>query len=333
MNAEIKEMPMRHFTILATVTATIGWPATFVLAQSPADYPSKPVRIIAAAGVGGGADVIGRIFAQKLSDNLKSQFVVENRPGGGDTIGIALAAKSAPDGYTLMVATPSLTIAPALYSNFSVEPLRDFVPISLTNKAPYLLVVHPSLPVKSAKDLIALAKTKPGAMNIGITVGGTQHLATAYLISMANIKITTVPYTLAGQIMTDTMGGQIHGYVLPVQTTLPVVKSGRLRALGVTTAERTPVLPDLPTISESGVPGYDVSGWYGWIAPAGTPAAVVGKLNAELIRALRSPDVAKRMADDGAVIVGNTPEQFGQLIAAEVTRWRTVVKDLAIRVE
>src|SRR5688572_24356091 len=293
---------MRYLRILMGVAATTAWAAHLAYAQSAADYPSKPVRIIAAAGVGGGADVIGRIFAQKLSDNLKSQFVVENRPGGGDTIGIALTAKSAPDGYTLMVATPSLTIAPALHPTFSVDPLRDFVPISLTNKAPYLLVVHPSLPIKSTKDLIALATAKPGAMNIGITVGGTQHMATVYFIFSANIKITTVPYTLAGQIMTDTMGGQIHGYILPVQTTLPVVRSGRVRALAVTTAERTPVLPELPTISESGVPGYDVSGWYGWIAPAGTPAAVVSKLNAELIRALKSPDVAKRMADDGAVI-------------------------------
>ena len=324
---------MRYLQILILVTATMGWAATFVFAQGAADYPSKPVRIIAAAGVGGGADVIGRIFAQKLSDNLKSQFVVENRPGGGDTIGIALTAKSAPDGYTLMVATPSLTIAPALHPTFSVDPLRDFVPISLTNKAPYLLVVHPSLPIKSTKDLIALAKAKPGAMNIGITVGGTQHMATVYFISAADIKITTVPYTLAGQIMTDTMGGQIHGYILPVQTTLPVVRSGRVRALAVTTAERTPVLPELPTVSESGVPGYDVSGWYGWIAPAGTPAAVVGKLNAELIKALRSPDVTKRMTDEGAVIVGNTPEQFRQLIATEATRWRTIVKDLGLKAE
>ena len=324
---------MRYIQLVMAVAAGVLASSEISFAQGVTEYPGKPVRIIAAAGVGGGADVIGRIFAQKLSENLKNQFVVENRPGGGDTIGIGLVAKSAPDGYTLMVATPSLTISPALYPNFTVDPIRDFVPISLTNKAPYLLVVHPSLPVKSVRDLIVLAKDKPGSMNIGITVGGTQHLATAYLISLANIKITTVPYTQAGQIMTDTMGGQIHGYVLPVQTTLPVLRSGRVRALGVTTAERTPILPELPTISESGVPGYDVSGWYGWIAPSGTPAAIVSKLNAELVRALRSPDVAKRMADDGAVVVGNTPEQFGQLIAAEIPRWRKVVKDLGIRVE
>ena len=324
---------MQYFQILMFVAATMALSPRLAFAQGAADYPNKPVRIIAAAGAGGGADIIGRIFAQKLTENLKHQFVVENRPGGGDTIGIGLAAKSAPDGYTLMVATPSLTISPALHPTFAVDPIRDFAPISLTNKAPYLLVVHPSLPARSVKELIALAKSKPGELNIGITVGGTQHLATAYFASMANIKVTNVPYTQAGQIMTDTMGGQIQGYILPVQTTLPVVKSGRLRALGVTTAERTPVLPELPTITESGVPGYDVSGWYGWITPAGTPAAVISKLNVELIRALRSPDVARRLADDGAVVVGNTPEQFGQMIAAEVLRWRTVVKDLGIRVE
>jgi len=323
---------MRHFRILM-ITLVLALFSHFAIAQAAADYPNKPVRIIAAAGAGGGADLVGRIFAQKLSENLKNQFVVENRPGGGDTIGIALTAKSAPDGYTLMVATPSLTIAPAVYPNFTVDPIKDFAPISLSSKAPYVLVVHPSLPAKSVKELIALAKSKPGEVNIGIVNGGIVHLATAYFASMANIKITNVPYSQVAQIMTDTMGGQIQGYILPVQTTLPVVKSGRLRALAVTTAERSSVLPELPTIAESGVSAYDVGGWYGWIAPAGTPAAIVSKLNMELIRALRSAEVTKKMADDGAVTVGSTPEQFGQLIAAESVRWRKVVNELGIRVE
>ena len=322
---------------LLMVTITIAVSTGSAPAQTPADYPSKPVRVIVGSSPGGGADQTARLISQKLNENLKgSAFVVENRPGGGDTIATGLAAKSAPDGYTLMVAAPSFTIAPALYPNFTVDPVKDFTSISLSTKAPLLLVVHPSLPVKSVKELIALAKAKPGSLDWGITTASNTHLSSAYFTSLAGIKVTFVPYKGSGPSVTGGVAGEVPILFVNALAVMPHVQSGRLRPLAVSTAERSSVLPQVPTIAESGVAvvaGYDVYSYYGWVAPAGTPAAILSKLNAELVRAVRSPDVAGKVRETGTEVVGSSPEQFAKLIATEVPRWHKVVKDLNIRVD
>ncbi len=324
---------MRYSKILIAAAATLALPPGVALSQSAADYPAKTVRIIVGSAVGGGADQTARMFAQKLDESLKGQFVVDNRPGGGDTIATGLTAKSPPDGYTLMVAGPSFTIAPSLYPKFLVDPVKDFAPISLGTKAPLILAVHPSLPVKSVKEFIALAKSKPGAVNMAITTAANSHFGTAFFASMADIKVTLVPYKGSGPSVLATVAGEVPSLIVTSLAVMPQVRSGRLRALGVSSADRFSVLPDVPTIAESGLRGYDVFSWYGWAAPAGTPAAIINKLNAELVRAGKLPDVIKRVADAGADVVNSSPEEFGKLIATEVSRWGKITKELDIRVD
>lgn len=325
---------MRDFQILLVIAATIMSYPRFSFAQGVTDYPTKPVRVIVAAAPGGGTDSRARMYAQEMSKNLGQQVVIDNRPGGGNTIGYGLVAQSAPDGYTLGAVTPSLTFSPALRPDLPYDPLKDFAMISLATKAPFLLLAHPALPVKSVGELIALARRKPGALDMGVgSSGSSTHLAAAYFASAANIKVTLIPYKGVAQVTIDAIAGQIHVFFSGILTDWPHVKSGRLRALAVSSAERSSALPELPTISESGVRGYDVTVWHGWVAPARTPTAIVNKLSAELVRAVRSPDVAKRLVENGEVPVGSTPEQFQQVIAVEVPRWRKVVKDSGMRVE
>jgi tripartite-type tricarboxylate transporter receptor subunit TctC len=307
--------------------------APLSIAQDKIDYPVKPVRVIVASGAGGPSDLQSRLLAQKLSDSLKRQFIIENRPGAGGTIGYGVAARAAPDGYTLLSVVPTLTFSPALHADLPFDPLRDFSPISLLARAPYVVAVHPALPVKSMKELIALARAKPGALTMGQTNGSPNHLAAAYFISAANVKIRVIPYKAFNQVLVDAMAGEIQMLFGSVINTLPHVKSGRLRALAMSGAQRSAVLPQLPTVAESGVPGYDVSGWYGWVAPAGTPSAIVSLLSRELARSVKLPDVSKTLAEDGAEPVGSTPAQFQQLIAEEVPRWRRIVKAAGMRME
>ncbi len=324
---------MRYFKILMIVTAMMIFPLRLASGQSAADYPNKPVRVISSSAPGGGGDTLTRMIAQKMSDNLQRQFVVDNRPGAGDTIAFVAGAKSAADGYTLLSVSPSFTIAPALYADFPYDPIKDYAPIAIVSRSPLLLAAHPTLPAKSVKELIALARSKPGALDVGIAQGSISHLVAAFFASTANIKVTFIPYKATAPLIIDAIGGQIHVLFTNALATLPHVRSGRLRAIAVTTGERFSLLPELPTISESGVRGYDASTWNGWLAPAGTPAAIVNRLSAELAKSGRSADVAKKLADDATEPVGSTPEQFQQLIASEMPRWRKVVKDLGLRVE
>ena len=305
-----------------------------VFAQDVSDYPSKPVRVIVGSPPGGGTDVQTRMFAQKLSEGMQRQFVVENHPGGSNTIGFGIAAKAAPDGYTLLSISPVFTFVPALMNaNLPFDPIKDFTPISLLAKAPFLLLVHPSLPAQSVAELIKLAKSKPGELALGVANGGSSHLTAAWFAAMANIKVIIVPYKGTGQVVPDAIAGHLQVTFGNVLAFMPYVQAGRLRALAVTSAERSTVLPGLPTIAESGLPGFDVITWAGWIAPARVPAAIITKLSAELAKVARAPDIAKNLAQDGAEGVGSTPEQFGQLIATEIPRWRKVVKDTGMRVE
>jgi tripartite-type tricarboxylate transporter receptor subunit TctC len=325
--------PGRSFFALPVIAALLICGAVF--AQGAAEtYPARPVRVVIGLAPGGGTDLQARLFAQKLSENLGRPFVVENRTGAGGTIAYAQIAKSPPDGYTLLGVTSGYTITPAVYSNLPYDPVKDFAPISLVVQAPFLLLTHPSLPVRSVKGLLALARIKPGMLDCGTAGhGSSTHMAFELFRIMAGVNITHIPYKGTGPALIDAMAGQVHMLFGNVLSTLTHVKSGRLRALAVTTAKRSRVLPDLPTVSESGVPGYENSTWFGLLAPAGTPAAVLNKLNAELVKTSRSPDIVERLAPDGGEPVGSTPEQFGRHLALEITRWRKVVKDAGMKVE
>jgi tripartite-type tricarboxylate transporter receptor subunit TctC len=305
------------------------------IAQSAADaYPAKPVRVIVGLAPGGGTDIQARLFAQKLTESFNRPFVVENRPGAGGTLAYAQVAKSPPDGHTLLGVTSGYTITPTVYTKLPYDPVKDFAPISLVSQAPFVLVVHPSLPVKSVKDLLALARAKPGGLDCASAGrGSSTHMAFELFKTLSGVTITHIPYKGTGPALVDAMAGQVHMLFGNVLSTLSHVKAGKLRALAVTTAKRSTALPDLPTIAESGVPGYDNSTWHGWLAPAGTPPAILNRLNAELVRSARAPDVVARLAPDGGEAVGSTPEEFAQHIATEIARWRRVVREAGVRVE
>jgi tripartite-type tricarboxylate transporter receptor subunit TctC len=304
-----------------------------VAAQGPSEtYPAKPVRVVVGLAPGGATDIQTRLFAQKLSESLGRSFVVENRTGAGGTVAYAYVAKSPPDGYTLLGVAGGYTITPVVYAKLSYDPVKDFAPISLVAQAPFLLLTHPSLPVKSVKELLALARARPGALDCASAGYGTStHMAFELLRALSGARITHVPYKGTGQALVDAMSGQVHMLFGNVLSSLPHAKAGRLRALGVTTARRSAVLPELPTIAESGVPGYENSTWHGWLAPAGTPVAVLNRLNAELVRSARALDVVERLAPDGGEPVGSTAEEFARFIAADMARWSKLVRETGIR--
>ena len=306
-----------------------------VFAQGTADtYPARPVRVVIGLAPGGGTDIQARLFAQKLSENFGRPFVVENRTGAGGTVAYAQVAKSPPDGYTLMGVTSGFTITPSIYEKLPYDPVKDFAPISLVVQAPFLLLTHPALPVKTVKDLLALARAKPGTLDCATAgYGSSTHMAFELFRVTAGVRITAIPYKGTGPALIDGMAGQVHMLFGNVLSSLSHVKSGKLRALAVTTAKRSAVLPDLPAIAEAGVPGYENSTWFGMLAPAGTPAAVVNRLNAELVKSARSPDIVERLAPDGGEPVGYTPEQFARHLVAEIARWRKLVKAAGIRLE
>lgn len=324
---------MRYLLLFAIVAGVTISPSRLSFAQGASEYPVKPVRVIVPTAPGGGIDLPARLFAQKLSENLKRPFVVDNRAGAGGVIGTGIVAKAAPDGYTLLAVAPIFTVAPALYPNLPYDPIKDFAPISLVTKGPFLLLVNPAVPAKSVQELIAFAKAKPGALNIGVSAGGGSHLAAAWFISMADIKATLIPYKGSGPVTVDTISGRLHAYFGNVLSNLPHVRAGRLRALAVSSGERSSVLPEFPTIAEAGIKGFDVTFWHGWAAPAGTPPAIVKKLNEALTKAVQAPDIVKKLAEDGTEPVAGAPEQLGRLIAVEVPRWRNVVKQAGIKAD
>lgn len=297
-------------------------------------YPTRPVRVIVGLAPGGGTDIQARLFAQKLAESTGRSFVVENRTGAGGTIAYAQAAKAPPDGYTLLAVASGFSISPAIYSKLPYDPIRDFAPISLVVQAPLLLLAHPSLPVKSAKELVAMARAKPGVLDFGSAGHGTSTgMALEMLRTLAKVKVTHVPYKGTGQALIETISGQVHAIFGNPLSSLQHVKTGRLRGLGVTTARRSRVFPELATLAESGVPGYETATWFGVLAPAGTPAAIVGRINAELLKSLKSQEVLERLAPDGGEAVGSSPAGFAEHLAREIARWRKVVKDAGIPVQ
>ena len=301
----------------------------------PADpYPSKPVRVIVGLAPGGGTDIIARLLTQKMSDNLKRSFIVENRTGAGGTLSYALVAKSAPDGYTLLAVASGYAISPAVYPKLSYDPIRDFTPISVVVQAPILLLVHPALPARSVQDLLALARSPRARLDAASAGHGTSnHLALELFNNLAGVKIAHVPYKGTGQALVDLMAGQVQVMFGNILSSLQYVRIGRIRALAVTSVKRSGVIPDLPTVIESGVPGYETTTWHGWLGPAGLPPELVAKLNAELARAVRSREVMEKLSDDGGEPVAGSPEHFRNHLAAEIARWRKVVRDAGVRVE
>jgi tripartite-type tricarboxylate transporter receptor subunit TctC len=313
--------------------ACIALVSTSVLGQS-SDYPAKPVRVIVGQAPGGGNDIQTRLFAQKLSESLGRSFVVENRTGGGSVLAYRTVAQAPPDGYTLLAVTGGFTIAPSVSANLGFDLQKDLAPISLAAQAPFLLLVHPSLPVRSVKDLIALARARPGALTYASSGhGSSTHLAYALFTTLARIQLTHVPYKGTGPALVDVISGQVHSLVGNVLSSLQHAKAGRLRALGVTSGSRSPVLADIPTIAEAGVNGYETTTWHGWLAPGGTPALIVNRLSAELAKAGKSAELIARLTPDGGQPVGSTPEQFRQFIATDIARWRKVVNDAGIKLE
>jgi tripartite-type tricarboxylate transporter receptor subunit TctC len=305
----------------------LAWPA---FAQT---WPAKPVRIIVPFAPGGGSDFIARFMAQRLSATLGNQVIVENKPGAGGVIGIELGIKSPADGYTLVLIASSYTVNPSVYK-ISFDPITDITPLVQLSQGPLLIVANPSLPVKTAKDLIAMAKAKPGALNFASPgQGSVIHMATEYFDSMAGIKMNHIPYKGTGPALTDTISGQTQVLFSSTATALPHVKSGRLKPIAVTTAKRIPALPEVPTVAESGLPGYEVVLWHGLIGPKGLPKAVVDRVVGEVNKALKQPETADQLQNDGVAPAGGTPEQFAAQIKKEIGVWRKVAADAGVKPE
>jgi len=303
-------------------------------AAAQTGYPAKPVRFIVPSAAGGGTDIIARALAQKLSESLGQPFVVDNRPGAGQMIGIEMAAKSSADGHTILMAASTLAINPVMYKKLSYDPLRDFAPITQAASLANVLVVHPSLPVKSVAELIAYAKQRPGQLNFASAgVGTSPQMSIELFKSMAGIDMVHIPYKGTSPGVVDLLAGQVSVMAPNLLTALPHIKAGKLRALAVTSAKRSEGLPEVPTIAESGLPGYDSTQWYGVLAPAGTSRGIVVRLHDEIVRALRAPEVMQRLAADGAEPVGSSPEEFAAFIKSEIDKWARVASAAGIRAE
>jgi tripartite-type tricarboxylate transporter receptor subunit TctC len=296
-------------------------------------YPVKAIRFVAPFAPGGGTDFIARVAAQKLNEALKVPVIVENRPGAGGTIGAEIGAKAAPDGYTLTVIAGSYAVNPSIYK-LAFDPVNDITPVIQFSQGPFLVAVHPSLPVKNIKELIALAKSKPGGLSYATSgQGSIVHLSTELFLFMAGINAVHIPYKGTGPALTDTMAGNTQFLFGSIAATLPIVKQGRLRGIAVTTAKRLPALPDIPTIAESGVKGYDVILWHGLIGPKGLPRPIVDRVNGELNKALKAKDMEEKLAADGVASAGGTPEQFAAIIKRDIEVWRGVVKRAGVKAE
>jgi tripartite-type tricarboxylate transporter receptor subunit TctC len=303
-------------------------------AQTQEKYPVRPIRVIVPSVAGGGTDISARMIAPKMSEYLGQSVVVENRAGAASIIGSDLVAHAAPDGYTLLMGISTLTINPSIHTKLPYDTVRDFAPVSLVVTLPNVLVVHPSLPVKSVKELIAFARVRPGQLNYASAgVGSSLHLSMALFMSMAKLRMTHVPYKGSAPALVDMLAGQIEVMTGTMITVIPYVRDGRLRALGVTSLKRAAVAPELPTIAEAGLPGYEAVQWYGLLAPGATPREIIAKLNEAVARATHDAAVRKRFLDDGVEPVGSTPEEFAALMRSDTAKWARVVKDANIKAE
>lgn len=298
-------------------------------------WPAKPVRVVVAFAPGGGADIVGRAISQHLTERLGQPFVVENRGGAGGMIGTDLVAKAPADGYTLLFGQQGPNaINPSLYAKVPYDALRDFAPVTQATSYPYVIATHPAMPFATFRDMLAAGKAKPASLSYGTAgLGSSAQLAGELLQRQAGVKLNHIPYKGAGPALVDAVAGQVSMVFGDAASTATQVRAGKLRALAVTGTSRLPLLPDAPTVAEAGLPGYEATAWHGWLAPAGTPAAIVSRLQSEVAAILRLPDIRERLARDGIEAVGSTPEQFAAYIRAEVDKWGKVVRDAGIRLE
>jgi len=317
---------VRFLALALTLVCGLVW--------AQADYPARPVRVIVPSPPGGGTDILARVLAQHFSKALGQPFVVENKPGAGNMIGIESVARSPGDGYTLLVTASTLALNSVLYKKVPYDPVRDFAPITLAATAPNVLVVNPALPAKSLAEFVALAKAKPGALSYGTPgIGTSPHLSMELLKSMAGIDLQHVPYRGTAAAVTDVIGGQIAATFANALTAKPHVDSGRVRALAVSGPSRVEAFPTVPTVAEAGVPGYEAMQWYGMVAPAGTPPQIIARLHAEAAKALQSSEMKEKLALDGAQPVGSTPAEFAALIRRELDKWTRVVRAAGIELQ
>ncbi len=319
---------------LSALLSLLALAAAVPLAHAQSDYPSRPVRVIVPFPPGGAADTLARIYGQRMSEDWGKPVVVENRPGAGGIIGTEALAKSAPDGYSLIVVTVGHAVNASLMPKLPYDTATDFAPVALLATLPSLLVVNPAIPAKDVKDLIALAKAKPGSVTYASSgTGSTSHMSAALLSSMTGVSLVHVPYKGASAALNDVMGGQVQMTIDVAVSAVPQVKAGKLRALAITSAKRSSLMPDLPTVAESGVPGYEFSAWYVMLAPAKTPAAIVDKVSAEAKRIAGLPEVRERLNALGAEPASATPAETGALLTSEMARWAKVIKEQNIKVE
>ena len=303
-------------------------------AQPVGAYPAKPLRLIVALPAGGPTDILARLIAQPLAVNLGQPIVVDNRPGASGNIGAEMAARSPADGYTLFMGTSGpLAINASLYPHIGYDPLRDFAPVILAASAPFIIVAHPGVPANNVKELVALAKAKPGQLNFGSVPGNASHLATELFDSMAGIRMTLIPYKGAAQATTDVIAGQIQLSFASTPGSVQLLKAGKLKSIAVTSAKRIAVLPEVPTVAESGLPGYEASVWYGVVAPARTPREIIAKLNAEITKIMRERGTREKIAASDFEPTVSTPGEFGEFIRAETAKWAKVVKVSGARAE
>ena len=299
---------------------------------SAQNYPTGPIRIVVPFTPGGGTDILSRIIAQKLNESWGQPVLVDNRPGASGTVGTAVVAKAPGDGHTVLVTPAAYASNPGLYKKLPYDQNRELAPVSLLASGPLVLVVHPSLPVKSIRELVAFVRARPGEVNFGSPgAGALPHLSAELFNSMNKLKMVHIPYKGAGAAVTDVMAGRVPVYFMNILQSLPLIKAGKLRALGVTTPERTPIAPEIPTIAEAGMKGYDMTNWYGMLVPSGTSREVIVKLSTEVARILKLPELTARLAQDGMTVVASTPEQFAEFLARETVKYTRVIEAAGIK--
>lgn len=321
-------MTIIHRAVTITLIACASLCAAAAQAQT---YPTRAIRFIIPQSAGSATDTVARMIGSRLAEKFGQPVVHENRAGAGGIIGVELTAKAAPDGYTIAIVSATHSVNPSLRRNLPYDSITDFAPVTMATAQPYVMLAHPSLPAKNVRELVALARTRPGQINYASSGAGTLgHLGFELLKTSASVNMVHVPYKGIVPAITDIVGGHVSLLYSTVVSGMPQVNAGKLRALAVSSAKRAQVAPGVPTVAESGFPGYDVSGWYGILAPAKTPADIINRLNTEIVAILRSPAAAERLAADGSEAVGNTPEQFAAHIKSEIAKWGKVVKAAGI---
>lgn len=326
---------MRFFPCMGLVCATfLALPPITVTAQDAERWPLRPVTIVTATATGGSADIEARMYTKKLAENTGQTFVVDARAGAGGRLGPSVVAKAAPDGSTLLAVTSSFTLAPALFKTLPYDTVKDFAPVTLLSKRTTLLITNTALPVKNVAEYIAYARANPGKVNFATSgLGNITHLAGAWMHGATNTKVTFVHYK-GTAYMTDLLSGRVDIGMVSLLAGLPQIKSGKMNAIGLTSLERSPLMPDLLTVAEYGIPEFEYPSWFGIAAPARTPAALVNRINAEFVRVVKAPDISQKLIkEEGSVIIGNTPEQFRQYISAELLRWPRLVREIGLELE